>query len=69
MTDENTTVKPALNIFTRRLNSDGTTSLGSQIGVGFEHKKGEGFNIVLDAAPIPIQGRIELVAFPPKSKA
>lgn len=62
MTDQ-TSNKPQLSIFTRTLQKDGTTKLGSRIGAGFSHNNGEGFNIYLDAQPIPINGRIELVAF------
>jgi hypothetical protein len=59
--------KPALNVFTRVPAPDGSSKLGSQIGVGFEHKEGGGYNIILDAVPIPEKGRISLVAF--KSEA
>ena len=41
--------------------------VGSRIGVGWFHKDGVGVNIVLDAQPIPHNGQIELVGFPPKS--
>lgn len=40
--------------------------IGSRIGVAFHHKDGAGLNIILDAMPIPVDGRIELVGFPPK---
>lgn len=40
--------------------------IGSRIGVAFHHKDGTGLNIILDAMPIPVDGRIELVGFPPK---
>lgn len=52
---------PALNIFAK-----GNNRIGAQIGVAFEHREGGGYNIILDAQPIPCDGRIELVAFPPK---
>lgn len=43
---------------------DGRTDrIGPRIGVGFYHKDGKGLNIILDAQPIPLDGRIELVAF------
>lgn len=42
------------------------TRVGSRLGVVFNHKKGEGFTIYLDAQPIPKDGQIELVAFPPR---
>ena len=40
--------------------------IGSRIGVAFYHKDGNGLNLILDAQPIPMDGRIELVAFQPK---
>ena len=43
------------------------TKIGSRIGVGFLHSDGVGINIILDAQPIPNNGQIELVGFPPKS--
>lgn len=42
--------------------------IGSRIGVGFYHKDGVGINIILDAQPLPVDGRIHLVVFPPKSQ-
>lgn len=65
MTDKSTN-KPALNVFTKVANPDGTSRIGSQIGVAFKHGEGEGFNIILDAQPIPINGKVELIAFKPK---
>ena len=41
--------------------------IGSRIGVAFNHNKGDGFTIYLDAQPIPYSGKIELIAYPPKS--
>ena len=66
MTDHTEKKKPALNIFIKVPQGD-DTRIGSQIGVAFKHGEGEGFNIILDAQPIPLNGRIELVAFPIKS--
>lgn len=40
--------------------------IGARIGVVFNHNVGEGFTILLDAVPIPNEGQIELVAYPPK---
>jgi hypothetical protein len=60
MTDQ-TSNKPQLSIYTQRYNKDGTTKLGSRIGAGFSHSKG--FNIYLDAMPLPVNGKLELVAF------
>ena len=65
MTNEVEKKKPALNIFVRVPQSDGDTRL-SKIGVAWKHREGEGYNIILDAQPIPHNGQIELVAFPPK---
>ena len=65
MTD-NTSNKPALNVFTKLASPDGTSRIGSQIGVAFKHGEGDGFNIILDAQPIPQNGKIELIAFVPK---
>jgi len=42
------------------------TRIGARIGVGFLHSDGAGMNIILDAQPIPVNGQIELVGFPPK---
>ena len=44
------------------------SKIGSRIGVGFLHSDGVGVNIILDAQPIPLNGQIELVGFPPKDK-
>lgn len=65
MTDKSKT-KPSLNVFAKVANPDGTSRIGSQIGVAFKHGEGEGYNIILDAQPIPVSGRIELIAFVPK---
>lgn len=40
--------------------------IGANIGRVFNHHNGTGFKIFLDAAPIPHNGKIELVAFAPK---
>ena len=62
---DNQTKKPALSVFTKVV--DGReTRIGSRIGVGFYHKDGIGINIILDAQPIPIDGRLELIVLPPK---
>lgn len=66
MTDQTEKVKPALNIFAKVPSGD-ETRIGTQLGVAFKHKDGEGYNIILDAQPIPQNGRIELIAFPVKS--
>ena len=68
MTDYNTqneTRKVDLYIHTKVM--DGRKDrIGSRIGVAFRHRDGAGMNIILDAQPIPVDGRIELVGFPPK---
>ena len=57
--------KPALYIHAKV--ADGReTRIGSRIGVAFHHKDGVGLNILLDAQPIPLDGRIELIGLPPK---
>lgn len=61
--------KPALNIFAKVPTGDGLTKIGPQIGVAFKHGEGEGYNVLLDAQPIPLNGRIELVAFPSKTES
>ena len=66
-TTQNESRKPHLYLYTKV--SDGrNTKIGSRIGVAFRHKDGIGLNILLDAQPIPLDGRIELVGFPPKSE-
>lgn len=57
---------PDLNIHVKIPNGR-DTKIGSRIGVGFFHKDGVGVNIFLDAQPIPLNGQIELVGFPPKN--
>ena len=67
MTQETEKKKPALNVFVRVPTSDGDTRL-SQIGVAWKHGgEGQGYNTILDAQPIPLDGKIELVAFAPNS--
>lgn len=65
MTQETEKKKSALNVFVRVPISDGDTRL-SQIGVAWKHGgERQGYNIILDAQPIPLDGKIELVAFAP----
>lgn len=61
--------RPDFNVYTRRVNGNGETSLGTQIGVGFSHGKGGGLNIQLEAMPIPLDGKVSLVVFPVKDKS
>ncbi len=58
--------KPAINVYTKVFNNSGESNIGSQIGVGFKFKEKEGYNLILDAQPLPnpYTGRIELVLFP-----
>ncbi len=58
---------PALNIFAK-VAMGRESRVGPQIGVAFNHKEGGGYNIILDAQPIPFDGRVELVAFLPAPK-
>lgn len=67
MTQETETRKPALYIYTKVAEGN-KDRIGSRIGVAFNHKESEGLNIILDAQPLPIEGRIQLVGFPPKEK-
>jgi hypothetical protein len=46
--------------------NDQGNRIGASLGRVFNHKKGEGFTLYLDAQPIPNNGQIELVAYPPK---
>ena len=69
MTDTKSQNRPSHAVFVRRYKADGQSELGAQIGVGFSHSgENAGLNVVLDAAPIPRDGRIDLVIFPIKSK-
>lgn len=62
MTDQQQTNTPDLYLYAKV--SDGRKDrIGSRIGVAFKHKNGVGYNILLDAQPIPVDGRIQLVAF------
>lgn len=64
-TQQTTTRKPDLYVYTKV--ADGRSDrIGSRIGVAFYHKDGIGLNILLDAVPIPVDGRIELVGFKPE---
>ena len=63
MTDENKKQKPDWKVLTKR-----GEALGSQIGVGFNHKAGQGITILMDAQPLPNKdGQLELVVFPVQS--
>lgn len=60
--------KPALYIHAKVPDGE-DTRIGSRIGVAFYHKDGVGLNILLDAQPIPLDGRIELIGLPPKDNS
>lgn len=55
--------KPDLHIYARVVKGK-SARIGPRIGVGFKHRGKEGFNIILEAQPIPLEGQIQLVAFP-----
>jgi len=57
--------KPALYIHAKVADNP-EARIGSRIGVAFHHKDGVGLNILLDAQPIQLDGRIELIGLPPK---
>ena len=67
-TSENQQNTPAFNIHASV--PDGRNNrVGAKIGVAFKHKNEKGLTILLDASPIPVNGRIELVAFEPQPKS
>lgn len=69
MSDNTETKKtPDYNIFVKVLVGN-ETQIGSQIGRAWKHSKGNGLNLVLDAQPIPLNGKIELVAFETSKKS
>lgn len=71
MTDNQTPTDkrtPDLYFYVKVQNGD-DTKIGSRIGAGFLHGDGVGVNVFLDAQPIPVNGQIELVGFPPKSNS
>ena len=39
--------------------------IGPKLGVAFNNKSGNGFSIILNAYPIPINGKVKLVALKP----
>ena len=67
MTQEVQTKGPDLFIYTKIPDGRGDR-IGSRIGVAFQHKEKMGFTLYLDAQPIPLDGRIQLIAFPPKEE-
>lgn len=68
-TTQTTPLKNTPNFNVHAVVPDGRgTRIGSRIGVVFNHKNGQGFSMYLDAQPIPLEGRIELVAYPYEPK-
>lgn len=66
-TTTQTTGKKVPDLYVHAKVQDGRdTRIGPRIGVGFYHGDRTGLNIILDAQPIPLDGRIELVGFPPR---
>ena len=59
--------KPDLYIYAKVADGD-DSRIGPRIGVAFKHRGSEGINILLDAQPIPIEGQIQLVGFPPNKE-
>ena len=61
--------KPSVLIHAKVPNGRGT-KIGAQIGAGwfFENNGDVGINIILDASPIPLDGQIQIVGFPPSDK-
>lgn len=55
--------KPIKRVFVSH-KRNGEWKSGSQIGVVFAHKNGDGENMVLDALPAFIDGKIQLTLFP-----
>lgn len=69
MSDKSETKKaPDYNVFVK-VPIGVETRIGSKIGVAFKHNDGNGMNLILDAQPIPLEGKIELVAFVTDKKA
>jgi hypothetical protein len=64
-TTQNQSRRPDLFVHAKVPDGRGTR-IGSRIGVAFYHQDGVGLNILLDASPLPIEGRIELIVLPPK---
>ena len=62
MTQETQKRKPELRIFAK-VPVGVESKIGAQLGVAFKHHEGDGYNIILDASPIPHDGKIELIAF------
>ncbi len=57
---------PDFYVYTKVPDGKDGFKIGVRLGVGFKHNNDTGLNILLDAQPIPVNGRIELVAFTPQ---
>ena len=57
--------RPDFNVFATVPNGK-SSRIGAQIGCIFNHNKGTGGTILLDAVPIPDEGQIELKFYTPK---
>ena len=66
MTDKTSKNQPDFYVHVKVPSGDDDTRIGSRIGAAFYHREHGGLNIILDAMPIPLNGKIELVAFAPK---
>ena len=63
-----TTHQPAMRAFTV-INREGQDDFWLPIGAAFAHQNGEGFNVILQAMPIPNgDGQCKIVLRPPKSE-
>lgn len=52
------------NVCTTRAVGDKT--FWTVVGAAFPHRKGRGFNVILQATPIAVKGQIKLVILPPR---
>ncbi len=62
-----TTHQPAMRAFTVIKRGEGQDDFWLPIGAAFAHQNGEGFNVILQALPIPNgDGQCKIVLRPPK---
>lgn len=40
----------------------------TRLGVAFENKNGDGYNVLLDAIPAPVDGQFKIMLKPPQEK-
>ncbi len=63
-----TTHQPAMRAFTVIKRGEGQDDFWLPIGAAFAHSNGDGFNVILQALPIPNgDGQCKIVLRPPKS--